>query len=66
MNREGKVNVDGHEKPATVEYRYNFIEQYFHYELRAFRWIQITEKEASELEGIGVLVKWLGYRYNQP
>ena len=45
---------------------YNFIERYYHYELRAFCWIQITEKEASELENIGLLVKGLGYRYNQP
>jgi hypothetical protein len=42
--------VDGHEKPATIEYRKAFIQQYLTYESRAHHWIQITREESKELE----------------
>jgi len=42
--------VDGHEKPATIEYRKQFITRYLSYEQRAHRWIQISLSEAVQLE----------------
>jgi hypothetical protein len=31
-----------------------------------FRWIQVTQEEAQELEEKGIIQQGNGYRYNQP
>jgi hypothetical protein len=31
-----------------------------------FRWIQVTQEEAQELEENSIIQKGVGYRYNQP
>ena len=31
-----------------------------------FRWIQVTQEEAQELEEKGIIQQGTGYRYNQP
>jgi DNA-binding transcriptional regulator YhcF (GntR family) len=58
--------VDGHEKPATIAYRKDFVQRYLTEEVQMFRWIQITEEEAVRLEEMGVIKPNAGYRYNQP
>ena len=55
--------VDGHEKEATISYRWRFVERYLQYEQRMFRWIQIMQEEANELEGQGIIPRQAGYRY---
>ena len=55
--------VDGHEKPATVEYRWSFVQRYLSYERRMFRWIQIPLLEALKLEEDGKVPKHTGYWY---
>jgi len=55
--------VDGHEKPATIEYRKQFVTRYLAYEQRAHRWIQIPLSEALELEDKKMIPKNSGYRY---
>jgi hypothetical protein len=42
--------VDGHEKPATIEYRKAFVQRYLTYKSRAHRLIQITREESKKLE----------------
>jgi hypothetical protein len=42
--------VDGHEKPATVAYRKDFVSRYLTEEVQMFRWIQITKEESEKLE----------------
>ena len=39
--------VDGHEKPATVAYQWEFTKRYLEYERRMFCWIQIALEEAA-------------------
>jgi hypothetical protein len=55
--------VDGHEKPATIEYRKKFVSRYLQYERRAHRWIQIPLQEATQLEMKRLIPKSSGYRY---
>jgi len=55
--------VDGHEKPATIEYRRQFCRRYLTYERRAHRWIQITLEESKTLEENGLVTPNSGYRY---
>ena len=55
--------VDGHEKPATVQYRKAFVTRYLLYEGRMYRWIQITKEESLELEMKGLIPKGSGYLY---
>jgi hypothetical protein len=55
--------VDGHEKPATIEYRKQFVTRYLSYEQRAHRWIQLPLSEALELEEQKLIPKNSGYRY---
>jgi hypothetical protein len=55
--------VDGHEKPATIEYRKAFVQQYLTFEQRAHRWIQITREESKELEMKKLIPKDSGYKY---
>ncbi len=35
--------VDGHEKPAMLQYRKKFISQYMNYKRRMHRWIQLQK-----------------------
>ena len=42
--------MDGHEKEDTVLYRKQYIERYFKYERRCFRWVQLNEKEVEKIE----------------
>ncbi len=58
--------VDGHEKPARIAYRKDFVQRYLTEEVQMFRWIPITEEEAVRLEEMGVIKPNAGYRYNQP
>jgi len=53
--------VDGHEKPATVEYQWSFVQHYLNYEQRMFCWIQIPLLEALKLEENGKVPKHTGY-----
>ena len=39
--------IDGHENPATVEYRKAFVQQYLTYESRVHHRIQITKEESK-------------------
>ena len=39
--RKKSCSVDSHEKEATVNYRWSFVERYLQREQRMFRWIQI-------------------------
>jgi hypothetical protein len=48
--RKKNYYVGGHEKQATVVYHWNFIERYLERERKMYRWIQVTETEAHELE----------------
>ena len=56
--------VDGHEKPATVEYRKQFIQRYLTYEWLAHRWIQLTKQESIECENKGLVPRNSGYHYS--
>jgi hypothetical protein len=58
--------VDGHEKPATVAYRKDFVSRYLTEEVQMFRWIQITKEESEKLEDEGKIAKNTGYVYNHP
>ena len=53
--------VDGHENPATVEYRWSFVQHYLNYEWRMFCWIQIPLSEAVKQEEDGKVSKHTGY-----
>jgi hypothetical protein len=64
--RKKSYYVDGHEKEETISYRWRYIERYLQYEQRMFRWIQVTQEKAQELEEKGIIQRRTGYRYNQP
>jgi hypothetical protein len=61
--RRKRYYVDGHEKPATVEYRWAFCKRYLVYEQCMHRWIQVPEHVANELQGKGEVTKGSGYKY---
>jgi TfoX/Sxy family transcriptional regulator of competence genes len=42
--------VDGHEKKATIEYRWSFCDRYLLLERKMHRWIQIPLEEANVLK----------------
>jgi hypothetical protein len=65
MQKKGYY-VDGHEKPSTVAYCWFFCECYLAYEIRMFRWEQITLEQIKELEEQGETVKVSGYHYIDP
>ena len=65
--RKKTYYVDGHEKVDTVLYRKEYIERYFEYERRCYRWIQLSEKEVGELENEDVSFdRKFGYEYKKP
>ena len=55
--------VDGHERPATVQYRWKFCQRYLAYEQRMHQWIQVPATEANELEKRGEVAEGSGYKY---
>ena len=55
--------VDGHEKPATVAYRKEFISRYLTYERRTYRWVQLPKTEALDLQESGKILKDTGFSY---
>ena len=55
--------VDNHEKPANIQYRIEFIKRYFAYELRCYRWIQISADEQNRMVLKGLLDKMMGHKY---
>ena len=55
--------VDGHEKKATVEYRWDFCERYLLLERQMFRWIQVSLEEAEKLQELGRVAQGSGYTY---
>jgi hypothetical protein len=54
--------VDGHERKATIEYRWDFCEKYLSLEKKMFRWIQIPLEEAERLQALGKLTNGSGYK----
>jgi hypothetical protein len=57
--------VDGHEKKATVDYRWDFCERYLLLERQMFRWIQVSFEEAEKLQVLGKVTKGSGYVYTK-
>ncbi|KAI2504135.1 hypothetical protein MHU86_10335 [Fragilaria crotonensis] len=55
--------VDGHERKATVQYRWDFCDRYLSLERRMFRWIQVSLEEAEKLQALGKVTKGSGYKY---
>ena len=55
--------VDGHERKATVQYRWDFCDRYLSLERRMFRWIQVSLEEAERLQALGEVTKGSGYKY---
>ena len=49
--------VDGHEKPATIQYQWYFCKQYLGYEQRMHKWIQIPAEEAAFMEEKGEVTR---------
>jgi hypothetical protein len=45
--------IDGHKKPATIEYLKQFIHHYLTYEWLVHHWIQVTKEESIEYEKKG-------------
>lgn len=64
--RRNNYYVDGHEKEATVQYRWKFVGRYLLDEVRMFRWIQMTIAEAKTYEEKGLVIEGSGYRYEDP
>ena len=57
--------VDSHESPENVQYRSQFIDRYFQYKLRSYRWISITKDEQQKLIELGELGDHSGYEYTK-
>jgi hypothetical protein len=56
--------VDGHKKPATDEYRKQFIHRYLTYERLVHRWIELTKEESTEYENKRLVPQNSGYHYS--
>ena len=52
--------VDGHEKPATVAYRWSFCQWYLEYKQHMHHWVRTPAACAKELEDNGELMKGNG------
>ena len=57
--------VNSHESPENVAYRSLFIDRYFQYELRSYRWISISREEREVLIKMGQLGDDSGYEYTK-
>lgn len=55
--------VDNHESPENISYQNLFIDRYFSYESRCYRWLSITEEEKEAMVSKGKIHKDLGYHY---
>jgi hypothetical protein len=55
--------VEGHEKPATIEYRKAICERYLACEARMHRWVQLKAEVARRLEEEGEITAGSGYYY---
>jgi hypothetical protein len=55
--------VDGHKRPATIQYRWDFCRRFFSYERRMHRWVQVTETVAKQLEKEDMIAKGSGYSF---
>jgi hypothetical protein len=55
--------VDNRETPETVAYRRHFVKRYLKFELRMFRWTQLSLKRVKEMEANLEIDEGLGYRY---
>ena len=56
-------NVDGHEKEATVKYKWSFVDRYLEYKIQMFHWVQVPLDDAKNIEDDSAVVKGGGYRY---
>ncbi len=63
QKRKKGYYVDGHKKPATIEYQKAFVQRYLTYERRAHHWIQITREESKEFKNKKIIPKDCGYKY---
>jgi hypothetical protein len=57
--------VDGHERKATVQYRWDFCERYLVRERQQFRYIQVPVEESERLQASEKVTKGSGYTYVQ-
>jgi hypothetical protein len=55
--------VDGHEKPAAIEYCNSFVKRYLMYESQMYCWIQLTAEESKKMEIKGLVTPNSGYKY---
>jgi hypothetical protein len=55
--------VNGHERPETIAYRPVLTKKNLAYEVRAYRWIQVTLEESNALELDGNTTENSGIRY---
>jgi hypothetical protein len=55
--------VDGHEKKATIEYRWSFCDRYLVMERKMYLWIQVPVEEANMLKEEKKAAKQSGYHY---
>ena len=63
--RKKTYYVDSHEHPDNVKYRREFIQCYFEYELRCYRWITITQLERDAMVKKGEILNDLGYKFEK-
>ena len=57
--------VDNHKSPENIIYRHQFIDCYFQYELRCYRWYSIPLEEQQQMIEEGKLNPDLGYQYEK-
>ena len=55
--------VDNHETEENIAYRNEFVKRYFSYEIRSYRWYQITAAESDAMIANNELDEKLGYKY---
>jgi hypothetical protein len=56
---------DGHEEPATIEYRNSFVNRYLTYERQIYHWVQLTAEESKEMETKSLVTQYSGYKYKK-
>ena len=55
--------VDNHDNPEIVWYRNHFIDRYFNYELRCYRWYCVPVEQKNEMVKKGEIHPELGYHH---
>ena len=63
--RKKSYYVDNHDSQENVLYRNKFIDRYFDYELRCYRWYSIPKTKKNEMVQNGDLLDELGYEYEK-